>query len=237
MSMDPQHSALTAETTCDHVASLCVARVPIFRHLASHELQMIADKAHTRPYKRGEFIHRAGEPSDKLFIVHTGQVKVYRLSESGKEQLLRILNPGDFAGENLFAGTLQDSYAEAIKASEVCTIYQADIQELLVQYPRIGLHILAELSRRLDVSEKQTATIATASINARLADYLAQQAELVNSDSYELPMSRRDLASFLGTTPETVSRRLGEFEEAGWIIQTGPRHIKILDLDALLLVN
>ena len=59
----------------------------------------------------------------------------------------------------------------------------------------------------------------------------------MNSDTYELPMSRRELASYLGTTPETVSRRLGGFEEAGWIVQTGQRQIKILDLDALLLVQ
>lgn len=228
---------LVQDASCEHIASLCVSRVPIFKHLAHQELTIIADKANMRVYERGEFIHRAGEPSDKLFIVHTGKIKVYRLSESGKEQLVRILNPGDFAGETLFSSTAQDSYAEAMQTSEVCTIYQTDMQELLLQYPGIGLHVLAELSRRLEVSEKQTATIATASINARLADYLVKQAELMNSDSYELPMSRRDLASYLGTTPETVSRRLGEFEEAAWIVQTGQRQIKILDLDALLLVE
>jgi len=50
-------------------------------------------------------------------------------------------------------------------------------------------------------------------------------------------MSRKNLASFMGTTPETVSRRLGEFEEAGWIRQTGQRKITIIDLDALLLAE
>ncbi|WP_018575220.1 Crp/Fnr family transcriptional regulator [Oligella ureolytica] len=105
------------------------------------ELAIIADKAAMRVYERGEFVHRAGEPSDKLFIVHTGQVKVYRLSESGKEQLVRILRPGDFAGENLFSSAAQDSYAEVTQASEICTIYQADMQELLRQYPDISLHI------------------------------------------------------------------------------------------------
>lgn len=235
--MNDKKTPLVHDANCEHIASLCVSRVPIFKHLPYDELAIIADKAAMRVYERGEFVHRAGEPSDKLFIVHTGQVKVYRLSESGKEQLVRILRPGDFAGENLFSSAAQDSYAEVTQASEICTIYQADMQELLRQYPDISLHILAELCRRLDLSEKQTATIATASINARLADYLVEQAELMNSDTYELPMSRRDLASYLGTTPETVSRRLGEFEEAAWIVQTGQRQIKILDLDVLLLVQ
>lgn len=108
---------------------------------------------------------------------------------------------------------------------------------LLLTYPDISLHMLIELSRRLGSSEKQTAAIATESINARLAQYLADQAEQENASRFSLPMSRRHLASFLGNTPETVSRRLGEFEDSGWIRQTGQRKIEILDLDALLLVE
>ncbi len=222
----------------EHIPTLCVSRVPIFNHLPSDTLAIIADKAAMRTYERGQFIHRAGDPSDKLFIVHKGRVKVYRLSDAGKEQLVRILSPGDFAGElALFSASAQDSYAEAMQVSEICTIYQADVRELLRQYPDISLHVLAELSRRLGISEKQTTAIATESINARLAQYLADQAEQADSPSFSLPMSRRYLASFLGTTPETVSRRLGEFEEAGWISQSGQRQIAILDLDALLQVD
>lgn|SRR5690625_2650372 len=230
--------AHSSDNNDEHIAALCVARVPIFNHLSAQALTIIAHKADMRTYERGEFIHRAGDPSGKLFIVHRGKVKVYRLSDTGKEQLVRILNPGDFAGElALFADGDHDSWAEAMQASEVCTIHQADVRDLLRQYPDIGIHVLAELSRRLHTSEKQTTAIATTSINARLAQYLAAQAEQANSPSFSLPMSRRHLASFLGTTPETVSRRLGEFEDAGWISQTGQRKITILDLDALLLVE
>ncbi len=223
----------------DHknVHTLCVSRVPIFNHLPLDALSVIASKASMRAYERGQFIHRHGDPSDQLFIVHRGKIKVYRLSDSGKEQLVRILEPGDFAGElALFSSTAHDSYAEAMELSHVCTIRQADLRELLLKYPDISLHVLAELSRRLCTSEKQTAAIATKSINARLAQYLADQAEYENSCTFTLPMSRKNLASFLGTTPETVSRRLGEFEEAGWILQKGQRKITILDLNALLLV-
>lgn len=228
----------TPGANCEHISELCVSRVPIFNHLPASELTSIADKATMHAYERGQFIHRAGDPSDKLFIVHKGKVKVYRLSDTGKEQLVRILTPGDFAGElALFSLTAHDSYAEVMQSSEICTISQADVRELLLQYPDISLHVLAELSRRLGASEKQTAAIATSSINARLAQYLADQSEQYNSTSFNLPMSRRHLASFLGTTPETISRRLGEFEEAGWIAQTGQRNITILDLDELLLAE
>lgn len=236
MSLNP--STPPSGATHGHVPVHCVSRVPIFNHLPPDELSALADKAHMRTYGRGQFIHRAGDPSSGLFIIYRGKVKVYRLADTGKEQLLRILNPGDFAGElALFSAVAHDSYAEAMQASEVCMIHQADVRDLLLEYPDVSLHVLAELSRRLGTSEKQTAAIATASINARLANYLADQAEQEDSSSFNLPMSRRHLASFLGTTPETVSRRLGEFEEAGWIRQAGQRSITILDLDALLLVE
>lgn len=232
--MKPYSLSHGSEAAHEHIPSLCVARVPIFNHLSPEALEVIAAKANMRTYERGQFVHRAGEPSDKLFIVHRGRIKVYRLSDTGKEQLVRILKPGDFAGElSLFSSVQHDSYAEAMQASEVCTIHRTDLQELLRTYPDISLHVLAELSRRLADSEKQTAAIATASINARLAQYLAGLAEQEASLSFSLPMSRRNLASFLGTTPETVSRRLGEFEDAGWIHQTGQRKITILDINAL----
>ncbi|WP_322996069.1 Crp/Fnr family transcriptional regulator [Castellaniella sp.] len=226
------------DAMCEHIPALCVSRVPIFNHLPPDELAVIADKASMHSYESGQFIHRPGDPSNKIFIIHQGTIKVYRLADTGKKQLVRILSPGDFAGElSLFSATAHDSYAETMQASEICTIHRADVQELLLQYPGIGLHMLAELSRRLGSSEKQTAAITTVSINARLAQYLADQAERVNSAQFDLPMSRRHLASFLGTTPETISRRLGEFEDAGWILQTGQRQMTILDLDALLLLE
>lgn len=166
---------------------LCVSLVPIFNHLPQNELIKIASKAAMRTVKRGEFIHRAGDHSDQLFILHQGKVKVYRLSEGGKEQLVRILQPGDFTGE---------------------------------------------LAQRLGTSEKQTAVIGTEPIDTRIGLYLASLVEKSNTPNIILPMSRKHLASFLGTIPETISRRLAAFEEEGWIAQTGQRNIRVVDLDA-----
>lgn len=67
------------------------------------------------------------------------------------------------------------------------------------------------------------------------ATVLAEQVEEQKSKRLTLPMSRKDLASHLGTSPETISRKLAEFEDAGWIKQTTQRNIQIVDLDALLL--
>lgn len=208
--------------------TLCVARVPIFNHLGPHELSAIAKTAHMRTYNRGQFIHKSGDTSDHLYIIHKGEVKIFRLSDTGKEQLVRILRPGDFIGElNLFASTKHDSYAQAKQRSEICTISRSDVQHLLLQYPTISLHVLAEVTKRLSHSEKQTAAITTESINDRIWQYLLDLSENAGSNTFELPMSRKNLASYLGTTPETLSRRFTEFENNGHINQTGQRKITI----------
>lgn len=219
------------------VQKMCVSIVPIFNHLPGHELVSIAGKAKMHTFERGEFIHRAGDDSDQLYIVHQGKVKVYRLSEGGKEQLVRILESGNFTGElALFSDFQHDSYAEAMEKSQICSIRRNDFRALLLKHPSIGLHVLSELAHRLGVSENQTAVIATEPVDARIGRYLAQLVEKYNSRTITLPMSRKDLASYLGTAPETISRRFTEFEEAGWITQSGQRNIRILDLDALLLL-
>ena len=81
------------------VKKLCISMVPIFNHLQSEEMLEIAKTSRSLTFKKGETVFEAGESSDYLYIVHKGQVKIYRLSESGKEQLIRIMGQGDFMGE------------------------------------------------------------------------------------------------------------------------------------------
>src|SRR5699024_7236226 len=119
-----------------------------------------------------------------------------------------------------------------------CQIRRDDLQQLLLRYPTISLKILTEFSRRLETSEKQTTSLATERVETRIATFLAECVtnDKVNEATIELPMSRKDLASYLGTTPETISRKLGEFEESGLIEQQGQRKIRLLDIDQLLFV-
>ena len=188
-------------------------------------------------FKRGETIYRAGDQSNSLYIIHKGKVKIYRLAESGKEQLIRILEPGEFTGElALFTESTHDNYAEAMEHTEICMLNASDLLQFLSKYPSISLKILKEFSHRLDRAEVQATSFATEDVEKRIALYLAELTDESRSMIVQLPMSRKDLASFLGTTPETISRKLTSFEESGWIVQQGQRDIHILDLDALLLI-
>ena len=204
-------------------------------------MDRIAEKAHTKHYQKGEFLFRSQEKDDALYIVNRGKVRIYRLSDSGKEQLVRILNPGDFTGEwTLFnPDAVHEEYAEAIRDTSVCMIQQHDVQELLKEYPAISLKLLGEMSQRLERSERQTAQVAVESVITRLVLFLAEnvEPEMGNSPTITLPMEKKDIASYLGTTPETISRKLGELENEGLIQQLSGKRIKIQDLDDLLLYS
>ena len=234
---------MTADKHCDHqtegaeeMQKVCISIVPIFNHLTTTEMKEIVKETHSVSHTRGHTIYQAGEKSDGLYIVHKGRVKIYRLATNGKEQLVRILEPGDFTGElSLFSESVQDAYAEALEPVELCVMGRVNFQAFLLKYPAIALKVLAEFSSRLALSEKQAASIAMDSVETRVAMYLANLVEEQNSQDITLPMNRKDIASHIGTTPETVSRKLADFEDLGWIRQTKQKSIAVLDLDALLL--
>jgi len=226
---------------CQHHAlrnqNACVSLVPIFNHLENEQMVEIMEVAQSALYKKGELIYHAGEPSNSLYIVNKGKIKIYRLSDSGKEQLVRMLIPGHFTGDfALFQDAQHESYAEAVEDTQVCFINKADLQKLLLKYPTISLKILTEFSNRLEQLEKQTTRFATKKVKSRIALFLAECVDNNLSNEFILPMNKKDLASYLGTTPETISRILKKFNDQGYIKQKPQRKIEIIDLDGLLLV-
>lgn len=232
----------TKKQHCDHTVhshKACVSLVPIFNHLEEEQLEKIMATTKSISYKKNELIYRAGEESDSLYIINKGNVRIYRLAESGKEQLVRILKPGDFTGEMaIFSESIHDSYAEAIVDTKICLIKRADFQELLLNYPSVSLKVITEFSKRLKISEKQTTRFSTMKVESRIALFLVESLNREEPEMLELTlsMSKKDLASYLGTTPETVSRKFSYLEEQGYIRQITHKQIKIVDLDGLLLV-
>lgn len=216
------------------VKHMCISKVPIFNHLEHHEMVEILNKSTQMTFTKGEVIYYAGDPLEYLYIVHIGRVKIYQLFESGKEQLLRILEPGEFMGElALFTNKVLDSYAEALENTQICAIHRQDMQDLMETHPTIPLKILGEFSERLEKVEDLVGQLSYQDVETRTASYLMKLSEAKNSTEIVLPMSKKDLASHLGTTQETISRRLANLQTNGWIEQQGHRNIRILDLKAL----
>lgn len=213
---------------------MCIRKVPIFHDLTDEEMLEVLKRSKQMLFKKGDTLYRAGDPIEYLYIVHTGRVKVYQLFETGKEQLLRILETGAFMGELAFFAEKQlERYAEALEDTEICAIHRNDMHALMRSHPAISLKILKEFSIRLEAVEDLFGQLSYQDVETRIASYLVRLVKTMNDTSVVLPMSKRDLASHLGTTQETISRRLAHIQMNGWIEQEGQRNIKVLNLAAL----
>lgn len=220
---------------------LCVSLVPIFADLSDAEQRDVASVARPTPFKRDEPIYVPGGDASQLMVVHTGRVKVSRISGDGHEQIVRILGPGDFGGESAFLnGDRPDHFATALEAGSMCVFRHAELGQLVRRHPSIAVRMLQTVSRRLDETETRLAAVISADVSARLADYLMTlpTSRVDGLPEVELPLAKKEVASLLDTTPESLSRQLRRLSDSKVIIQRpGGHRIALADLDALMALS
>ena len=214
----------------------CVARVPIFADLSTEEQEQVA--AFVRPVQvsRGEVVYLADSDLRRLLVVHRGRIAMRHLTADGREQVVRVIGEGDVVGEAAFVtGRRPDHEAVATADSELCTLDHSDLVELVRRHPRIAVRMLQSVTERLVRAEGMLAAFSTTQVEARLAGWLLDQPTVDDAGHRKvvLPMAKKDIASFLGTTPETLSRRLADLARDGVIDLVGRRDIVLLDTPAL----
>jgi len=227
-------------TSCSGHGHLCIDNIPIFHDLTQEEKENVMNASTHKSYKKGEIIFTAGDSFDNLFVVNKGIVKISKISVLGKEQILRILKPGDFMGElSLFSKTILNNNAESLEDSEICIIKGAKIKELLLRKPEIALKFLQKYTERIEESEELIEQIGLRDVEQRIANYLLLEIEKnaieEKDNEYEitLPVSKKDLAALIGTSQETLSRKLSVFQDNGWIKLKGQRKIIVTNMESL----
>lgn len=214
----------------------CIEYVPIFASLSREERMEIVEIASSRSFEKGETIYRAGDKGGTLFVLYTGRVKLYRLNASGKEQVLRFVKPGEFIGElSLFSSLPLTDNAQALEATTMCVLQGERLKGLMAKYPSIAFKVMDELSRRLEKAENRIEDISLSSVTKRVAGALLELSD--GKQEFLLPMTKGDLASQLGMTQETLSRKLAALQEEGLILLKGYRKIIIKDKSALEEIN
>src|SRR5690606_23118023 len=142
---------------------------PIFNNLTQEEMLEIASITKAQTFKKGEMVYMAGDQGGKLYVLHTGRVKIYRINSSGKEQVIRVIEPGQFMGElSLFSSMPMTDYGEALETSTMCLIEGEKLKELMQKYPSIAFKIMEELSHRLEKAENLIETINLNTVEQRL---------------------------------------------------------------------
>jgi len=208
--------------------STCVELVPIFSSLTKEEMLEVAAIIRNKDFQRNERIYSAGDKGGKLYVLRSGRVKISRLNVNGKEQVIRVVSPGEFMGElSLFSSLPLTDNAEALEPSTLCIIDGVQLKELMEKYPSIAFKILEELSQRLEKAENLIEAINLNTVEQRLAQALIDMS--ANKNEVHLNMTKGDFASQLGMSQETLSRKLTAFQEEGLIEVKGRRKIIILD--------
>ncbi|MGR3741901.1 Crp/Fnr family transcriptional regulator [Companilactobacillus sp. DQM5] len=211
---------------------ICAEIVPIFNELSEEDLIKISAITHHKKIKKNTLIFSPFEQNE-LIIAASGSIKIYQLNKNGKEQLLRVMQPGDFEGEKVLYGVENQSlYATALKDSTICTLQKNEFQSLLIKYPEISSHLLTDFVTKLENLERQVDLFNSESVEAKLATYILDLSIDQDSSTVKIPFKLKELSTYLGTTPETISRKLKNLENEGFI----KRHnleIEILKSDEL----
>jgi CRP-like cAMP-binding protein len=212
--------------------SNCIEIVPIFSNLTQEEMLEIAAITRDKTFEKGEAVYMVGDKGEKLYVIHTGRVKISRISANGKEQVIRVIGPGEFMGElSLFSSIPMTDNGEALESTTMCIIEGSKLKELMKKYPSIAFKVMEELSNRLEKAENLIENINLHSVEQRLAQALLSISE--GKKEALLKMTKGDFASQIGMSQETLSRKLSAFQEQGLIELKGHRRILILDRDGL----
>jgi CRP/FNR family transcriptional regulator len=206
----------------------------LFGGMAAEHLDEIEKIAVAKKYSRGETIFFEGDDGDGFYMVASGRVKIFKTSLSGKEQILHIFGAGEPFGEvPVFNGQPFPANATTLEKTTLIFFPRKDFVALVNAIPSLALNMLAELSMRLRRFAAQIENLSLKEVPARLAGYLLYLVKEQGTDEQvELQISKGQLASLLGTIPETLSRIFARMSDEG-LIRVEGKVIYLLDHEGL----
>jgi CRP/FNR family transcriptional regulator, dissimilatory nitrate respiration regulator len=234
----------TALAELQHIGIVHALRsCQIFSGISLPELHGIADITSIKAVAKGSYLFHEGHPSVGFYIVQTGAINVHRVSPVGKEQVLHVFR----AGESFAEGTLgtDQGYpadARAVEPSQVLLVQKAGMLALLRRQPELALRMLGSMSAHLRILVGQMEDLTLKDVETRLAHWLVKRCPdpaSLRPSNIELTMTKRMLASELGTVSETFSRTLAKFREQG-LLEVKGKTVSVLcpaKLAALLRKN
>ena len=218
---------------------LCMSRIPLLSNLNEFELEKISDGVITKNYKKGEVIFYSGDKADRLYIVCDGKIKIIKNSADGKEQILYILSKGDFIGAfNLLKEDEFEFSAIALCEVQVSTLAKDEFNKIILKNPTITLKVLEKAYERINKVEQLVDRLSANSVDAKVASLILNMVKdsgkiLEKGILLELPINREEMGSFAGISRETITRKLKNFEEQGFIELLGNKKIIVKKLTAL----
>lgn len=198
--------------------------------LTRDELMRISSCKTGKIYKKGQSIFEEGEMLNGVYCVRDGVCKLSKLSENGKDQVVKLVVKGGLLGKrSLVSNETTNLSAVALSDMEMCFIPKAEIMSDLQKNPNFTLDVLQKMATDLKTSERTLVDMAQKPVRQRMAETLLYVLENFGTDDdgyLSIIISREDYASIVGTATESAIRILSQFKKEGFISTSGKK-IKI----------
>lgn len=202
---------------------LLLSQISLLDELPKDELMVIDEMSEMRPIKKGTILTSPDHPSESLFLLKKGQVRLYRMNGEGRQFTLDVLVDGNIFGEtSSISLTDHQVYAEAMTDSYVCTLSHEDFEEFIESNPKIALKLIDILSTRLKEVYSFSEKIALSDVKHRLLYLLMMLSEKTGRrkgewQSIEMKLTHQDLANMIGSTRETTSSIISSLKKEGYL--------------------
>lgn len=216
----------------DSMAAL-LRKVDILQGMSDDALARLIASGVRRGYAAGSILFLEGEPVVGFYLIETGQVKISRLSQDGREHILLLLGPGDSFNEvAALDGGPNPATATAYTDTLTYCILRDSLRETVAQHPDLAWAMIESISRRTRHLVGMVQDLSMRSVKGRLAHLLLEQAEADEADAVARMLTQEEMASRLGTVREMVGRALRNLASDG-IIEFDRHRIVILDVEGL----
>jgi CRP/FNR family cyclic AMP-dependent transcriptional regulator len=215
----------------------CMAEVDIFADLSAAEMEAMAAAAPMKTYSAGDLLYSPHQPSETLFILKKGRVRIFRVSPDGRALTTALITPGTIFGNMTLLGQqMHDNFAEALDDVVVCVMARADVHRFLLSDPRISIRISEILGRRVAELERRLSDTVFKSVPQRVAATLCllagEQQKRPFGRGVQLTLTHEQIAALTGTSRETTTKVLDEFADRG-LLRLGRGKVTILDPTAI----
>ncbi len=212
--------------------------IPIFSSLTEKELKEIESLFNEEVVKKDEYIFWEGDPSNWLYVVSEGKVRVLKQSASGKDIILEIISSGDlFGGVAVLDKRPYPASAQAMENSKILKLSRSNILKILDSYPTVAIDTVTYMGKRLRDAHEMMRSLAAERVEKRIATILLRLAEKIGIKEpsgirLDINLTRLDLAEMAGTTVETAIRVMSKFGKGG-LVDSHAKKIVITNKEGL----
>jgi CRP-like cAMP-binding protein len=220
------------------VCASCDFRDIVFAYLDDPTIQELCNNKEEQSFRKGEIINHEGEKITDFKYLKSGLVKLYRRSTGGEEQVITITRPFEFVSNmSIFSEERYKYSVSAVEDSVVCVVRLDFIKNLFLQNGGFAMGLLTKISKINDKIINQTLDIRQKNLIGRVAFVLLYfTKDIYNSMVFDLPVSRKEIADYIGMSTANVIRTLSEFKKDG-IIKVFGKTIEIVDLSKLEIIS